>query len=94
MIAIKDMEMPKNCVECDHLDLREALGCQLIYSGCANCGRHPDCPLVEIITCKDCKHNAYQIAKIRDSEPTRIYCRKHKIHPCIDGFCSDAERRE
>ena len=43
-----DMEMPKNCVECNHMDLQQAINCQLIYSGCANCGRHPNCPLVDI----------------------------------------------
>lgn len=48
MVAIKDMEMPKNCVECNHMDLQQAINCQLIYSGCANCGRHPNCPLIEI----------------------------------------------
>ena len=48
MVAIKDMKMPKNCVECNHMDLQQAINCQLIYSGCANCGRHPNCPLVEI----------------------------------------------
>ena len=48
MVAIKDMKMPKNCIECNHMDLQQAINCQLIYSGCANCGRHPNCPLVEI----------------------------------------------
>lgn len=48
MVAIKNMEMPKNCIECNHMDLQQAINCQLIYSGCANCGRHPNCPLVEI----------------------------------------------
>ncbi len=56
MIAIKGKKIPKNCVECHNLGLQWALGCQFIYSGCANCGRHPDCPLVEIVTCKDCKY--------------------------------------
>ena len=59
MVAIKDMEMPKNCVECNHMDLQQAINCQLIYSGCANCGRHPNCPLVDIeerkvVKCTDC----------------------------------------
>lgn len=48
MIAIKDMEMPENCIECNRKDLQQAINCQLIYSGCANCGRHPNCPLVEV----------------------------------------------
>lgn len=30
MVAIKDMEMPKNCVECNHMDLQQAINCQLI----------------------------------------------------------------
>lgn len=60
MVAIKDMEMPKNCVECNHMDLQQAINCQLIYSGCANCGRHPNCPLVDIeerkvVKCTDCE---------------------------------------
>lgn len=48
MVAIKDLERPRNCIECNHMDLQQAINCQLIYSGCANCGRHPNCPLVEI----------------------------------------------
>lgn len=47
MVGI-NMDMPKNCVECNHMDLQQAINCQLIYSGCANCGRHPNCPLVDI----------------------------------------------
>ena len=83
MIAIKGMEeIPKNCVECNHMDLQQAINCQLIYSGCANCGRHPDCPLVEIVLCKDCKH--------------RIGCKCTLLNLLVDdsGFCADAERRE
>lgn len=47
MVGI-NMDMPKNCVECNHMDLQQAINCQLIYSGCANCGRHPNCPLLDI----------------------------------------------
>ena len=45
MVAI-NIEMPKNCVECDRKGIRN--NCRLIFDGCANCGRHPNCPLVEI----------------------------------------------
>jgi hypothetical protein len=62
MIAIKDMEMPKNCVECNHMDLQQAINCQLIYSGCANCGRHPNCPLVEIVVTP---HNNVEILDVK-----------------------------
>jgi len=61
MVAIKDMEMPKNCVECNHMDLQQAINCQLIYSGCANCGRHPNCPLIEI---EERKHGKWEHDKL------------------------------
>ena len=44
MIVI-DMDMPKNCVECHKKGIQELLECRLIFSGCANCGRHPNCPI-------------------------------------------------
>ena len=44
MIVI-DMDMPKNCVECHEKGIQEMLECRLIFSGCANCGRHPNCPI-------------------------------------------------
>lgn len=82
MIAIKGMKMPKNCVECNDLGLQEALDCRLIYSGCANCGRHPDCPLVEIVTCKDCKYN-YENS-----------CDFDGFGIDDDYFCANGERRK
>lgn len=65
MVAIS-MEMPKNCVECNQMGLQQIIDCQLIYSGCANCGRHPNCPLVEIVTCKDCKKRDECFSDIND----------------------------
>ena len=55
MIQI-DIPMPTNCKECDERDIRQLLWCRLIYSGCANCGRHPNCPLKEVNECEteDC----------------------------------------
>lgn len=44
-MIILDMEMPKSCVECDEIGIRAILECRLIFSGCANCGRHPNCPI-------------------------------------------------
>lgn len=62
MVTIKEMEMPKNCDECQ-------FGC-ITYNNNRKCKisencytviftskeRPTDCPLVEIVTCKDCKH--------------------------------------
>lgn len=48
MAVIFDIPMPENCVECDERAIRQLLWCKLIFSGCANCGRHPKCPLKEV----------------------------------------------
>ncbi len=47
MIAIKGMEMPKSCADCERGSI---CGYGLGY------GRPDDCPLVEIVTCKNCIH--------------------------------------
>ena len=51
MVAIKGMIIPNNCVICNRIGLQQVIKCDLIDSGCDNCGRrgrHPNCPLVEI----------------------------------------------
>ena len=87
MIAIKDMKMPKNCVECNHMDLQQAINCQLIYSGCANCGRHPNCPLVEIGTCKDCEHRGVIY------ENGECYCENDGTLRECNFYCKDFRKR-
>jgi len=47
-VIVTGMEMPKNCVECNENGIRNLLDCDLILSGCANCGRHPKCPLKSV----------------------------------------------
>ena len=47
MIVI-GVEMPINCVECHEKGIRNLLDCELIFGGCANCGRHPKCSLKSI----------------------------------------------
>ncbi len=86
MIAIKGMGIPKTCYECSLRNIRYYTCCSLIFSD-RDCGRHPDCPLVEIVTCKDCKH--------RDPEDKFCDC-GHKIKWSSpredDWYCADAER--
>lgn len=58
MIAIKGMEMPKDCIGCrigDSVLNCPCNGSTLLFD--YQDKRHPDCPLVEIFTCKDCKYN-------------------------------------
>jgi hypothetical protein len=88
MIVIKGAEMPKNCVECNRINLQQAIDCQLIYSGCANCGRHPSCPLTEIVTCKDCGKGH------RECTGSKKYCLWLGKLTEDNFYCADAERRE
>lgn len=57
MIAIKGMKMPKSCIGCkigDSVLNCPCKGSTLIFD--YQDKQHPDCPLVEIVTCKDCKY--------------------------------------
>ena len=67
MVAVKGMEIPKNCMDCPLTYPRWDfdIGCKCCKAiighheeyGEYKTTRHPDCPLVEIVTCKDCKFN-------------------------------------
>ena len=100
MIAIKGMEMPSDCMECmfcNHIKNNDYGS----YGDCAILGdnermnlllhkKHSNCPLVEIVTCKDCKYN------VKSGKNTtmcdighRFYMRDHRTF-----YCADGERRE
>lgn len=96
MIAIPNMEKPKNCYACSFND---GIFCALIDNDTdAFIKENPtevatkvldDCPLIDIVRCKDCKH----------------YDTESRSFPCCtdifgavrymeaDGFCSKGERR-
>lgn len=66
MIAIKGMDNPKRCEECKFCLRQKANDygsfgeCLLQKNKRVNClvwSRDDNCPLVEVITCKDCKYN-------------------------------------
>lgn len=85
MIAIKDMEMPKcchwDCPLCNEDGGACMLGAYDIKTDTKK-ERTKDCPLVEIITCKDCKHNKNGI------------CPNYRHFVDDDFYCADAERRK
>lgn len=58
MVAVKGMMMPKNCMECLLFD-DEYGECNVMGEPKADATeeRAKNCPLVEIVTCKDCKSN-------------------------------------
>ena len=99
MIAIKDMEMPKNCLDCpiSHED-------EIDYCICGKTGKnvylyaneiHPDCPLVEIVTCKDCKQWKDSDGVYRRGLGAESKC-PINIKEVFDGnfYCANAERRK
>ena len=91
MIAIKGMEMPESCIDCPFVKAEGTkFFCSRImkYIDKDNLGnKHDDCPLVEIVTCKDCGNH---VTGALDEE----ICLKG--HELINEsfYCKDGERRE
>lgn len=62
MIAIPNMEMPKSCGECEfNYNLEggsyEWCECVILHDDINQFDtRRTDCPLIEIVTCGECKH--------------------------------------
>ena len=66
---MKEMDIRKRCEECkfwsrqrtnDNGSLCECLLQKDKRDNCLVWGRDDDCPLVEVVTCKDCKYNDEQ----------------------------------
>jgi hypothetical protein len=97
MAVIIDMEMPKSCALCpmtykDEVDYHI---CALIGANIDYLDKneiHPDCPLKEIVTCKDC--NEWGINKEHKDIDGAKFCSVHRIYTGDDFHCGDGERRE
>jgi hypothetical protein len=101
MIAIKGMEMPKNCSQCNLCveDKYADMTCTLLGEEWEETDynenhRDEKCPLVEIVTCKDCKY-------YRNKGNKYSYCTKRLNVDSItdryrepDYFCANGERKE
>ena len=94
MIVIKDMEMPKSCSECG---LKSGNYCYHkkppydLNSIDVLKEKASNCPLVEIVTCKDCKY-------YREDDDTG-HCTNHTCGDIVfwchaDYYCADAERKK
>lgn len=99
MVAI-DMEMPNACTSTQEtLGDIEVANCPL-YNVCKHRDtirtnyKPTDCPLVEIVTCKDCED------WMRDMPSRVIDIKEYHFCPMVgfntaeDYFCPDGERRE
>lgn len=97
MIAIKGMEMPTKCSICPYNAYYKNLGGYI----CEHIGKITDkderwekklddCPLVEIVTCKDCKYLC-----CIEGAPKVLVCEKHNCQQVSKNFyCADGERRK
>ena len=91
MVANKDMKMPKSCYAC-----REQAHCYwAIGNGWIQDKRDDDCPLVEIGTCKDCKHLGVMDCGYYCKLNHRGKISKESNYGGMgDFYCADFERRE
>ena len=83
VIAIKEIEMPENCSDCDlcHGHICKISGTDIVTNPKGNC------PLVEIVTCKDCKH--------WHDDGIMTTCDKNIGNGFPkDYYCADGERRK
>lgn len=90
MIAIKDVEMPSCCLWDCPLAREDGGACQLAGVRTSDKERPKDCPLTEIVTCKDCDHCRFELV---EGIPY-YWCDKDDRVTSEDFYCADAERRE
>ena len=90
MIAIKDMKMPSCCAKCDFKEdycfYCNKLQKHISQSNFFN-SRLPDCPLVEIGTCKDCEHRGAIYAN------GECYCDNDGTLRECNFYCKDFKKR-
>lgn len=97
MIAFKDTEMPRGCVSCDFC--ADDWCCKIQHKYINNFvpndnNRHPNCPLIEIGTCKDCK----QLGVMDCGYYCKLYhwgkiSKESNYGGMGDFYCADFEKR-
>ena len=90
-IYIPNMEKPKSCWECRLMD-GEA-NCLVTDEGISSKqeGIHPDCPLIDIVTCGECKY--YEESEYIWGVMVCKYHMGHSYCTKADRFCSHGERK-
>ena len=100
MIAIKGMDkIPMSCVECE---LKSGSYCyhkkppyNLSESDFLR-EKPKDCPLVEIVTCKDCAVKQYDQSESEECGAKKYFCPKiaEYVDETPNFYCGSGERRE
>ena len=96
MIAIPNMDMPKSCWDCELLFSCKAMPKKMTADeiGIYTVMRLKDCPLIEIVQCKECKHS--KVYALQSDAPMKRWChRGHFPKEVTDYyFCGDGGRRK
>lgn len=104
MIVIKGMELQTDCKKCplmatDGLDTLSPMMCFALWATkhkvkhCIEGKILDDCPLAEIVTCKDCIHwDKSWISRVQYAKEYH-YCPMANSNTSEDYFCANAERR-
>ena len=108
MVAIKEMEMQTDCKKCPFMaidgtdELRSPMMCVALWATkheikhCVEGRILDDCPLVEVITCKDCKYWNKKEEYCKHLSSTMGWEEDECYTVCTgeDFFCADGERRK
>lgn len=88
MIAIKGMEKPESCWDCPIL-CKENGQCKKTEKYIYGNDIPADCPLTEIVTCKDCRYCCHIT-----NTPKVLLCEKHNCQQVSKNFyCADGKRK-
>ena len=97
MVAIKDTEMPKSCGVCPRITtcstyLNQYVNYPSTRYSYGQDKRPNNCPLVEIVTCKECEHS--RTCVIEEKTHRFCNCEKHRLQEVTDDyFCGDGEMK-
>lgn len=94
-VYIKNKDMPKSCGECEfNYNLEggsyEWWECAILHDDINQFDtRRTDCPLIDIVTCGECKWSY-----IDEQYEGTLWCKVHFHHYLVnsDGFCNYGER--
>ena len=97
MAVIIPISVPNNCIDCNAIGIRTMLDCKLIYDGCANCGRHPNCPLKEVPSGKwisvteiqNMRKEMSTISRVTDGERDILFTCLAMIDDLIEGYIEE-----
>lgn len=90
MIVIPNMDKPTQCYDC-RLISSDGLYCRMTHNNVDWSKVNSDCPLIEIVRCKDCKWS-YIDEKYECTMWCRVHFHEYRVN--ADGFCSYGERSD